>query len=58
MNQELIDELVSCLQDMTPYARACIGLPENAWPHDNVILRARRAMARVEAMKQDAQTPS
>lgn len=39
---ELLDALVGLL----PYATAAIGLPRDRWPHDSVILRAERVIAK------------
>jgi hypothetical protein len=39
-------ELYEALQNVLPYAQACIGLPECSWPADSVILQARAALAK------------
>jgi hypothetical protein len=38
------EALVAALEAVLPYARAAIGLPENSWPADSVILQARAAL--------------
>ena len=39
------ERMRAALEDVLPYARAAIGLPEASWPADSVILRARAALA-------------
>jgi len=41
-------ELVAALDDLLPYAQACIGLPESLWPHDSAILKARAVIAKAK----------
>ena len=40
-----IEQLRAVIEELLPYARATIGLPENAWSPDNVILKARAILA-------------
>lgn len=42
-----IEALRDALDEMIPYARATIGAPESSWPPDNVIIKARAALAKV-----------
>jgi hypothetical protein len=41
-------ELLAALDDLLPYARAAIGLPETSWPPDSVILKARAVLAKAK----------
>ena len=41
-------ELVEAVDDLLPYARACIGLQENLWAADSVILKARAVLAKAK----------
>lgn len=43
-------ELVAALEGVLPYAQAAIGLPEQSWPRDSVILKARAAIAKAKGL--------
>lgn len=44
-------DLLKALQDVLPYAIACIGIPRAIWPADSVILQAEAAIAKATGEK-------
>ena len=45
---DTIDAAREAIEELIPYARATIGLPEPSWNPDNVILKARAVLAKLD----------